>query len=781
MSVTKRPRLLHFDTLALLGLRDADDSIDWAAVRAAQLNLSHQFAIFLLAANVLCAALAASFLRGAVSGWALIVWSGVVTATVLGIVFRRLAATNRSRVAAGIKDIRRTVWDGVALGAVWAIAPLWFGPAAAHGGAVGFWIVLAILTTASAVAMAAAPLATVVFLVLTGGTAAMTLALVVTPALGAAALLFSILLCHLCVTRGHGLLLARAQAAAIADRDEIVSLLLRESHESAADWLWETDAQRRIVRPDARMAKVLGTTVAALRGLPFLQALAGERWQTGEPGTGLGPLADRLRSREPFRNLLVQVAIDAGDRWLELAANPRFDDRGCFMGFRGVASDVTEARLSAARVKRMARYDTLTGLPNRLHINESLVQAIGEADKWGGRCAFMMIDLDRFKAVNDSLGHPVGDRLLGLVSERLRKMVTDNEIIGRLGGDEFAVVVRDARDRDRIEALARTIITELSQPYDVDRNILYIGASVGLAIGPRDGRTAETLIRSADLALYRSKDAGGGTFHAYQPELHAAAEERRVLEIALRGALQNDELHLDFQPVVDAHSEKLTGFEALLRWTHPELGPISPARFMPLAREARLIAPIGEWVIRNACAQAARCDDSIRIAVNISAEQLQSSAFVTVVTQALAQSGVRPDRLELEVTESVFMREGTAALRSLEQLLALGCQLTLDDFGTGYSALGYLSATRFSTIKIDGSFVQAAANGARESIAIIRAAVALAESLGMVTTAEGVETAAELAMIRALGCTRAQGHYFGRPLPAGEASALAIARSAAAA
>jgi diguanylate cyclase (GGDEF)-like protein len=399
-----------------------------------------------------------------------------------------------------------------------------------------------------------------------------------------------------------------------------------------------------------------------------------------------------------------------------------------------------------------------------------------EAEKWGGRCAFMMIDLDRFKAVNDTLGHPIGDRLLGRVSERLAQMMGPNDTCGRLGGDEFAVVVQDATDFGAVERLASKIIDTLSRAYEVDQHTLYIGASIGLAIGPRDGRTAEMLIRSADLALYRAKDAGRGVFHAYEPELHVQAEERRVLEMALRQALERGEMHLNYQPVVDAGTGQLTGFEALLRWISPQFGNVSPAKFIPLAEDARLIQPIGEWVLRTACEEAARWPSEIRVAVNVSPDQLQNPNFVNIVTSALANAGLSAERLELEVTESVFMHEGLGATKVLERVLDLGVRLSLDDFGTGYSSLGYLSRTRFSSIKIDRSFVQSAAKGGKEAIAIIRAVVALAQSLGMATTAEGVETESEHRMVQDLGCTKVQGYYFGRPLPVEEARTIALRR-----
>ena len=761
------------DGLALLGLRDGKDGFDWPRIRAAQLRTGAHSALMLLAASMLGAGVVTLLVKGAAPAWQGLAWMAIATAAALVVVFRRLSKLNRNRVAATLGQMRDTAFDGAALGLIWSIAPLWFAPMARGDAALGLWMTLIVVMTASAVALATLPLATIAFLATLTTAMALSLALLSHPAMAVALLVFGGLLAIASIGRARAVVVVRAQQLALAERDETVSLLLREFEESNADWLWEIDAQRRIVRAGARFALSLGRDPARIDGLPLLQVLAGPDWETGQFAPSLRILADKLKARESFRDLVLQIGVGGEQRWWQLAANPRFDDDGNFVGFRGVGSDVTEARQSADRISRMARYDLLTGLPNRLLVNEALGQAMADADKWGSRCAFMMIDLDRFKAVNDTLGHPVGDRLLGRVSERLREMMSDNEIIGRLGGDEFAVVVRDARDTERLEVLAQTIIAKLSQPYEVDQHTLYIGASVGVAVGPRDGRTAEMLVRSADLALYRSKDAGGGMFHRYEPQLHVAAEERRILEIALRGALQNDQLHLNFQPVVDAATTRVTGFEALLRWTHPELGAISPAKFIPLAEDARLIAPIGEWVLRNACAEAARWDCDIRVAINVSSEQLHNPAFVSVVAQALSQSGLRPDRLELEVTESVFLREGTGAIRVLEQILELGCRLSLDDFGTGYSSLGYLSRTRFSTIKIDRSFVQAAANGGREATAIIRAVVALADSLGMSTTAEGVETEDEQRTVAALGCQKMQGFYFGRPLPIDQARTLA--------
>ena len=445
------------------------------------------------------------------------------------------------------------------------------------------------------------------------------------------------------------------------------------------------------------------------------------------------------------------------------------DENDAHIGFRGVGSDVTEQRESSEKIAYLARYDTLTGLPNRLMLNEGLGEALRYAQQWRARCAFLMIDLDRFKAVNDSLGHLIGDQLLAEVSQRLKKVITDNERVGRLGGDEFAIVIRDASETGYVEKVANKVIESLSRPYVIGHHTLYVGASVGSAIGPRDGTTVEDLMRNSDLALYRAKDEGGGEHFRFEPSMHASAEERRKLEFSLRHAIEENELLLNFQPVVDAYKEHVVSFEALLRWNSKEHGWVGPDKFIPLAEDTRLIVSIGKWVLEQACLEAACWPNHIRIAVNVSGEQLIEPEFATTVVRALTKSGLSAQRLEIEVTESIFLRDADLARKALEEILALGCTVALDDFGTGYSSLGYLRKLRFSTIKIDRSFVQGAAHQNPESLAIIRAVVAMADSLEMQTTAEGVETAEEAEMIRQLGCKKIQGYYFGRPMPAEEA------------
>jgi diguanylate cyclase (GGDEF)-like protein len=557
--------------------------------------------------------------------------------------------------------------------------------------------------------------------------------------------------------------------------------LLDHEH-SDADWSWQIDAAKNLTGVSPRLARVLGDEAGALEGRSFLQILAGETWETGNFPAALRTLADKIKYREAFQELILPVTIRGETQWWELAGAPEQDERGAFVGFRGTGTDVTAERHSADKINRMARYDTLTGLPNRLHVSEVAGEALVHAEQWRSRCGLVIVGLDRFKTVNDTLGHAIGDILLGRAAERLQSLLGPNDLCGRLGGDEFGIVFNDGSDQARLEKLAQKIIDELSLPYDIDQHSLYVGASAGVAIGPRDGHTAEMLIRSADLALFRAKDMGGGLVQAYEPQLHVDAEERRVMEIALRRALANGELYLNYQPVVTGETGVIEGFEALLRWTNPQLGNVSPVKFIPLAEQARLIGPIGEWVLRTACQEATHWPSTVRVAVNVSFEQLHNRNFAKMVAAVLHETGLPPNRLELEVTESVFMSEAPHAVAVLRELLALGIKLSLDDFGTGYSSLGYLSRTKFSTIKIDRSFVQGAASNKPENVAIIRAVVALADSLGMATTAEGVETDDELAMIRQLGCRKIQGYLFGRPMSATDARALfsGKARSAAA-
>jgi diguanylate cyclase (GGDEF)-like protein len=755
----------------ILGFSNPKDG-EWGLVRAAQLAVVQKFALMRLLLSVAAAGVVAYVMRNFSDINTVYAWVSATLLVSLIIAYPKLRSSNWLAPLATRADLHKETATSVLAGLCWAAAPVLFGGQANSEQLISMWTVTVTMMAVMTFGLSAIPLATASFLMIVGGGLAWfgwQQGMVVVAGTAAA---YAVALTISCFINGRTFILHKSASLALAEKTEVVSLLLREFEDSGGDWMWQTDASKCLTHVSPRFAYALGVEPDQLNAKPLLEILAGEAWEAGNFTAALRELADNLKNRESFSDLILPVQVLEETHWWELSASPRFDDRGVFLGFRGVGSDVTEQHRSADKINKMARFDTLTGLPNRLQVTEAMSFAMSEADRWRGRCGFLMIDLDRFKAVNDTLGHPIGDRLLTRVAERLKSIMSDNEVCGRLGGDEFAVVIKDANDMPRVAKLANKIIQTLSQPYEIDHHTLYIGASIGSAIGPRDGRSVETLIRSADLALYRSKDEGGSIHFAYEPQLHSLAEERRVLEIALRKALERNEFEVHYQPVVNAENNHVEGFEALLRWTNPELGSVSPAKFIPVAEDARLIAPIGEWVLRTACAEAAQWPSTIRVAVNVSAEQLTDASFVSTVISALSQSGLPPHRLELEVTESVFMREGTAAVSVLDQILALGVRLALDDFGTGYSSLGYLSKTKFSTIKIDRSFVQGAAKNLPESIAIIRAVVALAESLGMSTTAEGVETEEECKMIGGLGCRKIQGYLFGRPMPGSEARRL---------
>jgi diguanylate cyclase (GGDEF)-like protein/PAS domain S-box-containing protein len=557
-----------------------------------------------------------------------------------------------------------------------------------------------------------------------------------------------------------------ARARSDADQDQAratIGSLLGELETHGTDWLIEVDANGRLTHASPRLCQASGRSQAALLDMALVGLIGPDRRDPAVRGA-VRKLGAIFAERRAFTNLVVPVAVRGELRWWSISGTP-LNDGGRFAGFRGVGTDVTEARRAEDRIVELARYDPLTGLANRALVRETI------AAELPGGCALLFVDLDRFKLVNDTLGHLAGDRLLREVATRLRHVAGEGARIGRLGGDEFAVVLVSPSPA-RAERLARAIVDSLSRPYDLEGQSVSIGASVGYAMSPEDGATVDTLLRCADLALYEVKRSGRGAACRFATALQLRAEERRVLEVDLMQALDRGELSLAFQPIVEASDERIVGFEALLRWTHPVLGMIAPLKFIPVAEDTGAIIRIGEWVLREACAWAARWPEDIRIAVNLSPLQFEDADLPRVIAQALAENGIAPDRLELEITESVFLAERSSTMAMIARLKALGVRFALDDFGTGYSALGYLRKAEFSRIKIDRSFVQRAAECESESTAIIQAIVALANSLGMATTAEGTETRAEFEACRSLGCGQVQGYLFGHPMPPEAATAL---------
>jgi diguanylate cyclase (GGDEF)-like protein len=427
--------------------------------------------------------------------------------------------------------------------------------------------------------------------------------------------------------------------------------------------------------------------------------------------------------------------------------------------------DVTEQRRSEAKIVYMAQHDALTDLPNRALLQERLERALTITRGQGANLAVLMLDLDRFKEVNDTLGHPAGDTLLQAVATRLRECVRETAFIARLGGDEFAIIEYVTNPAAEAAVLAEKICLALGEPFDLGDHQVTTTTSIGIAIAPDDGDDSEKILKSADLALYSAKNGGRGTFRFFEPELDQRMHARRNLERDMHSALVNDEFELHYQPFVDISSGEICGCEALLRWHHPERGLVMPAEFIPLAEETGLIVPIGEWVLRTACAEAVKWPADLRIAVNLSPAQFRSKKLVPVVLDALATSGIAAQRLELEVTETVIMHDSEAVFAALIQLRELGVRIALDDFGTGYSSLSFLQRFSFDKIKIDRSFVNELSGANEESRQFARAVVRFAVSLGKTTTAEGVETNEQLDILRTEACVEMQGYYFSRPIP----------------
>src|SRR5438477_1351723 len=546
-----------------------------------------------------------------------------------------------------------------------------------------------------------------------------------------------------------------------------------EFENSGRGWFWETDSLGTLSYVSRQLADDFQCAPEALLGRQFTDLLSVD--QASDSMEERKTLGFHLSARFPFSDVVVRPASEQDVHW-SLSGNPIFDERGRFLGFRGIGTDLTEQRRSEQEISRLARFDSLTSLPNRAMMRQTLDEALRNANHRQKGCALFMIDLDRFKNVNDTLGHPVGDALLRQVADRLKSVIGNHGQVGRLGGDEFQAVLPGGADIGLLESLARTLIDQVSRPYTIEGNKVTIGASLGVAIGDPGRASADALVRNADLALYAAKAAGRGKHCVYEPSMHSEAADRQLLENDLRQAIERGELSVNYQPIVRAAEEEISGFEALVRWQHPTRGAISPDKFIPLAEEAGLIGNIGEWVLRTALEEAAHWPDHVRVAVNLSPLQFNDPEVVEMVSKHLDQTGVQAERLELEITEGVFLAEGDTTDETFAKLKALGVRLALDDFGTGYSSLGYLKKAPFDKIKIDQSFVRGAASATNRNSALIRAIVTMAETLDMDTCAEGVETHDDLQLIRELGVSMVQGYIFGQPTPA--ATARVIANSA---
>lgn len=544
--------------------------------------------------------------------------------------------------------------------------------------------------------------------------------------------------------------------------------LLDSLEGSGVGTFWASDAEGRLIYLSPSALASIDLTIADLaeRTVPDFFLADRDAEKDGSNDGGERPLRFRLAARNSIQPTSVRLGVEGKEIWWEIAAKPHFDAEGQFLGYRGTAKDVSATDEERRDKERRSQYDVLTGLANRYRMARQLDASLKAFQVSKRSCALMMMDLDRFKQVNDTLGHPAGDELLKQVAARITRIVGERGEIGRLGGDEFQIILPDIDDRGDLGDLAQRLIQMISQPYSIEGSRAIIGSSIGVAIAPYDGVEAEELTKAADLALYAAKGGGRGQHRFYSTDLKDSVNHRAQIEEDLRDAIIKDELRIHYQPIVAAKTHEIASMEALMRWEHSERGMISPSDFIPVAEEVGLIRELGAWAINQVCREVATWPGVVTAAVNVSAVQFAADDFVDIVKKALASSGVNPARIELEITESVFVGDVDRTLRMFRNLKALGIKLALDDFGTGYSSLSYLRDAPFDKIKIDQSFVRGCSAKESNNVAIVAAVVSLANALGMKTVAEGVETKDELAIVTKQGATHMQGLLFSRAVEA---------------
>jgi diguanylate cyclase (GGDEF)-like protein/PAS domain S-box-containing protein len=733
--------------------READDGS--SPLRDAQLIARGQLAPFFAAANSVAAVLMAMILFGHVSSMYLTVW----TIGVAGLNFATMQLS-RTQAITHVGRSGRKVPQWLMIGDVAARALVWLSlPMIAFSSLVpSSQIVAASLIAGvgiAALGLVVVPACVTAWMAIF--TAGLSYALLISrgnvPLANLLAIMFTLgvaIFGVLTVARwAFGQLKTNAD---FGSQSESASLLLQEYEQRGVGWLWQVDSENRVTYISSRMTALLGRPASQLLGHSMPSLLGGH-----------AELGRVLLEKQAFNSLEMELKTARGPRWVSIAGDPIIDTAGRFEGFRGVGSDITDVRQTQERLTHLANMDVLSGLPNRGRVRQLLGEALRQATSGNVPCAIMFLDLDGFKPVNDTFGHPKGDAVLQAVAKRLCDDVGEDGNVGRMGGDEFAIVIADAQSRHKVEQLADQIIRSIAEPYLIDQTEIRIGVSIGCAFGPIDGATVDDLILKADLALYEAKGAGRGVAKYFSSELQTEQDDRVRLETDLRSALASKQFHLVYQPLVNAKTQKLVGFEALIRWNHPQRGLVPPNVFIPVAEEAGLMPEIGGWVIEEACRAAATWPEPITVALNISPKQIALPALPNIVSQAIGRHKIQANRLELEVTEGVFLGDNGATLDVLRRLRTLGVGIALDDFGTGYSSIGYLNKAVFHKLKIDGSFVREA--GSRpENVAIIQSIVQLAKSFRMSITAEGVEAAEDFERMRDLGCDTIQGYLFGRPL-----------------
>ncbi len=550
--------------------------------------------------------------------------------------------------------------------------------------------------------------------------------------------------------------------AELEQRGELIALLLNEFEETSSDWIWETDSTGNFRNVSDRFLHASGRNRAQLESMRMVDlAYSLDNDQARRAVYALEKSIDLQKS---FRDAVIGLTVNEEERWWSLSAKPVYDDHGSLAGYRGVASDITETRRASELVSHLAEHDSLTGIGNRSWFLKEAESLLADQVRSGqNTLTLFLIDLDNFKVVNDTSGHPAGDELLKQVAARFTALSEGRTVLARFGGDEFAALGSFVSDQ-AAGAFAEELVNVTRKPFRIGRRDFAIGATVGFTRLRDKGDTVDDLMRKSDIALYKAKESGRGRALAFESDMEREVRERRELEADLREAFEYGKLSVEFQPIVNARSGKVVSSEVLVRWFHPTRGEVTPDTFIPIAEQAGLILQLGNWVLRKACTAAAQCPELESVAVNLSPVQFIDPNLVGHIETVLDETGFPPERLVLEITESVFLRDFGSAPEKLAKLRDLGIKISLDDFGTGYSSLSYLRQYKFDKIKIDKSFVDEIGERS-DGLAIISAVIALAHNLGLEVTAEGVERQFQVDALRTLGCDTLQGYFFGKPHP----------------
>jgi diguanylate cyclase (GGDEF)-like protein/PAS domain S-box-containing protein len=698
---------------------------------------------------------------GSVSAW---LWSVGLVGVAAAMLQTWLHWRRRQPASVSRRALRRAALQAAALALLWGLVPvLWFDGAAGPQHVLLATIITGMMS-GGAFVLVPLPASALAFVAVMALCSLVALLRHPQPAY----VLTSVLVATYAAVLSLGALAGARKATALlrsqheaARQRGIVSVLLHDFESHAAEALWETGPDGLLTHVSPRLAELVDADAATLRSAPLLSLLRARSPQAADT------LAEAQDLGRPFSGLQLEVGDDGGRRWWSISGKPLFDDTGRPQGWRGVIADVTAEVRAQHLLRHQAHHDSLTGLANRLTLHERLREQLAS----GRSAALLVIDLDHFKAVNDSMGHSTGDALLKVVAVRLSACVRPTDVVARLGGDEFAMLVTSACGPDEALHLAQRVVAALQEPCEASGRLLRVGASVGVALLPEHGHSADQLFGHADMALYEAKEQGRGRSVVFSARLGDRSRRRVDLELGLRRALDRGEMAVHWQPQVDIRHWRVAGAEALLRWQHPQLGAVGPSEFVAVAESCGLIEELGHWVLDQACRTAATRLQGLSVSVNVSAAQLRDERFAEHVRAALHAHQLDPSRLELEITESIFIDDAQGAIQRLQALRELGVRIGLDDFGTGYSSLAYLRRFPFDTLKIDRAFVsELLLRG--DAQAIVRTITQLAGALGMRTVAEGVETEAQLAVAEQTGCNQVQGYLVSPPRPLDEFVAL---------